>query len=99
MAAVSSLLPSPTAPPARLGHLTSIHGRPEHISTSPFNVAVPVVDSVETLPADCPIALAAMIRQPAAAAAASTWSIQARDGIALTTAAPRRAGRSWRRTG
>src|SRR5437764_12189591 len=33
-------------------HLTSSHGRPEHISTSPPIVAVPVVDSVEKLPGD-----------------------------------------------
>src|SRR5215212_1300664 len=49
MAVVSSCVPSPTAPL----HLTSIQGRPEHINTSPFRVAVPVVESVEKLPGDC----------------------------------------------
>ena len=58
MAAVSSWVPSPTAPPARLGHRTSIHGRPEQISTSPLRVAVPVVDNVEKSPGACASALA-----------------------------------------
>jgi len=49
IALVSSWLSLPVAPL----HLTSIHGWPEHISTSPFNVAVPVVVSVEKLPGDC----------------------------------------------
>ncbi len=49
IAAVSSWLPSPTAPSQR----TSNQGRPEHISTSPPSVAVPVVDNVENPPGDC----------------------------------------------
>src|SRR3954452_5727120 len=49
IAVVSSCVPSPMAPL----HLMSIHGRPEHISTSPFRVAAPVVESVEKLPGDC----------------------------------------------
>src|SRR5688500_17443919 len=42
-------MPLPTAPL----HLTSIHGRPEHISTTPLKVAVPVVVSVEKVPGAC----------------------------------------------
>jgi len=52
IAAVSSWLPSPMAPL----HHTSIHGCPEHIMTSPFKVAAPVVDRVEKLPGDCAFA-------------------------------------------
>src|SRR5436853_5770971 len=64
-ALVSSWLPLPTAPLQR----TSIQGRPEHISTSPVRVAVPIVDSVEKLPGDCARALAPT-RTPAISAAA-----------------------------
>src|ERR1700730_3015791 len=63
IALVSSWLPSPPAPL----HRTSSHGRPEHIRTSPFRVAVPVVDSVEKLPGDCASAPQA-VKQIASAA-------------------------------
>src|SRR5262249_30796318 len=69
IAAVSSCAPSPTAPPAFAGHLTSSQGRPEHIDTSPFNVAAPLADRVEKLPGDC--ARAGAGRQFGSQAAAS----------------------------
>ena len=53
IAAVSSCAPSPTAPPAFAGQRTSSQGWPEHIKTSPFKVAVPVVERVEKFPGDC----------------------------------------------
>src|SRR5438477_13050979 len=53
IAAVSSCAPSPTAPPAFAGQRTSSQGWPEHINTSPFKVAAPVVERVEKLPGDC----------------------------------------------
>src|SRR5260370_39320747 len=71
-ALVSSWLPSPTAPLQR----TSIQGRPEHISTSPLRVAVPVVDSVEKLPGDCAKAPEATRPPATSAAAVSARSIQ-----------------------
>src|ERR1700733_10955713 len=49
IALVSSWLSSPVAPLQR----TSIHGWPEHTSTAPPSVDVPVVDKVEKLPGDC----------------------------------------------
>jgi hypothetical protein len=58
-----------------LGHLTSSHGRPEHINTSPLRVAVPVVDRVEKLPGDCasaPQAVKQIARAASAAISAST---------------------------
>src|SRR5215207_5135605 len=96
IAAVSSAVPLPTAPL----HLTSIHGRPEHISTSPFNVAVPVVDSVEKLPGACARALhTAKAVAAASAPAASGRPIQPVQRIAVTSAARKRPGRWSRRTG
>src|SRR5437016_7293141 len=94
-ALVSSWLPSPTAPLQR----TSTQGRPEHISTSPLRVAVPVVDSVEKLPGDCASALHA-IRTPAlSAAAVSARSIHVVGGIRFTTGGRQSPGRSSRRKG
>src|SRR5262249_3560360 len=55
-AAVSSWLPSPTAPPAFAGQRTSSQGWPEHIKTSPLSVAAPVVVRVEKLPGACALA-------------------------------------------
>src|SRR5437868_10285091 len=56
IALVSSCTSSPIAPPDMLGQRTSSQGRPEHINTSPFRVAAPVVDNVEKLPGDCALA-------------------------------------------
>jgi hypothetical protein len=78
------------------GQRTSIHGWPEHIKTSPFNVAVPVVDSVEKLPGDCASALPATSTQPSTAAAVSARSIHLTGNIAVTIAARQRPGRSSR---
>src|SRR6266436_709184 len=86
----SSWLSSPTAPLQR----TSIQGCPEHISTSPLRVAVPVVDSVEKLPGDCARALQA-IRTPALnVAAVSARSIHVVCSIRITTGARQSFGRS-----
>src|SRR5437879_3332957 len=67
-ALVSSWLPSPTAPLQR----TSIHGFPEHISTSPLSVAVPVADSEEKFPGDCARLGNAVLSPKANAATLST---------------------------
>src|SRR5438874_12500493 len=90
IAALSSWLSSPTAPLQR----TSIHGRPEHISTSPLRVAVPVVDSVEKLPGDCARALDPARTPAISAAAASAPSIHVVGRIRLTSGARQRPGRS-----
>src|SRR5438445_3822263 len=68
IAVVSSWLPSPTAPLQR----TSIHGLPEHISTSPLSVAVPVADSEEKFPGDCARLGSAALSPKANAASLST---------------------------
>src|SRR5579864_5160539 len=62
IALVSSWVSSPTAPLQR----TSIHGRPEHISTSPPRVEMPVVERVEKLPGDCACAEGANTQAPGA---------------------------------
>src|SRR5215471_5253278 len=80
IAVVSSWLPSPTAPLQR----TSIHGRPEHISTSPSRVAVPVVDNVEKLPGLC-AQVGSATPSPKANAASQRRRL-------ITTCAPRRLG-------
>src|SRR5438445_5506485 len=81
IAVVSSWTPSPTAPWQR----TSIHGFPEHISTSPLSVAVPVADSEEKFPGDC-ARLGSAIPSPNAKAASlrQSFTMRSSPSVSLT---------------